>query len=142
MLRYYYSLLLGLTGDLSAGSMGPYADKSDNDIGLLQDFATSTVGGTSQPKRIWFQGSNFVQGQSIAGIGHPGFTASFFGAGFASSSYRDYAANTTDIVDLETFAPVHASGGKYSVLNSCISTVDVLSLGGALGSAVPAVAAK
>jgi len=44
MLRQYYRSLLILTGDLNAGNIGPYADKGDNDVGLLQDFANSMAG--------------------------------------------------------------------------------------------------
>jgi len=135
MLRTYYSVLLGLTGDLSAGNIGPYADKGDNDVALLQDFANTGGGGTPQPRRIWFQGRNFVEGQVTGlGAGHPTFPTTYFGSGLASGDYRGTSGNSIDIVDLTPFAPVHNTLNKYSVNNVCTITNDQLSLSGAFGA--------
>ncbi|HKQ59536.1 MAG TPA: FlgD immunoglobulin-like domain containing protein [Candidatus Eisenbacteria bacterium] len=138
MLRQFYRVILALTGDLGAGNIGPYVDKGDNDIGLLQDFANTTVG-TTQPRGVWFQGSNFVSGQVSGGASaHPTFPTTFFGAGLVSSDYRTYADNTNSIVELSVSAPLHTFGSRYSVLNSCGTGNDVLSLSGSFGAAISA----
>jgi len=140
MLRNYYRILLILTGDLGAGNIGPYIDKGDNDIGLLQDFVGG-VAGTSKPRAVWAMGRNFVEGQVIANPGsggHPTFTATFFGAGLVSGNYRSYAANNHDIVDLIPNAPIVTNGNLYSVLNTCTIGNDVLSTTGTFGAAMAA----
>jgi hypothetical protein len=146
MLRQYYRLLLILTADLNAGNIGPYTDKGDNDVGLLQDFTNTVAGGFPRPRGVWAMGSGFVEGQVTGGAaGHPTFPTTYFGAGLASGSYRIYAGNSNDIPDLITFAPVHApvppaSGPPmtYGVLSSCVITDDVLSLSGTFGAAMAA----
>jgi flagellar hook capping protein FlgD len=138
MLRNYYRVLLILTGDLAAGNIGPYTDKGDNDVGLLQDFAAG-VAGTTQPRAVWVQGREFVEGQVTgAGAGHPTFPTTYFGAGLASGDYRSYAGNTRDIIDLIPNAPIVTNGDIYGVLSNCNITDDVLSLSGSFGAAVAA----
>jgi hypothetical protein len=138
MLRNYYRIILALTGDLGAGNLGPYVDKGDNDVGLLQDFANSTAG-TTQPRMVWFGGRDFVNGQINGGAAaHPLFPPTYFGSGVASGDYRAFAGNTTDIVDLTPFVPIVTDGSKYSVLSSCVITNDVLTLSGAFGAAMAA----
>jgi len=145
MLRTYYRVLLILTGDLGAGNIGPYADRGDNDVGLLQDFAT-TVDGTTRPRGVWVQGRAFVEGQQAGGLsGHVGFTTTYFGAGLASGDYRSYAGNSNDIPDLLVFAPVHSPvapnvtpTGPYGVLSSCVIQDDVITLSGTFGAAMAA----
>src|SRR5207247_709258 len=106
MLRQYYRTLLILTADLNA-NIGPYTDKGDNDVGLLQDFAYTAAGGFPRPRGVWAMGRGFVEGQSNQ-IGNPTWITSYFGVGLASGDYRSYAGNSKDIRDLITFAPVHA----------------------------------
>jgi hypothetical protein len=138
MLRHYYRILLILTGDLNAGNIGPYVDKGDNDVGLLQDFANG-VGGTSKPRAVWVQGRGFVEGQITGGIaGHPTFPPTYFGTGLNSGDYRSFAGNTDDIVDLIPNAPIVTDGSLYSVLSSCVIQNDVLSLTGTFGAQVAA----
>ena len=138
MLRHYYRILFALTGDLGAGNIGPYPDKGDNDIALLQDFATG-VAGTPRPRAVWFQGDAFVEGQVTGGaMGHPTFTTTFFGAQLASGDYRGYAQNTTDNLDLTPFPPTVTDGSLYGVNNNCRTANDVLSLAGGVGAVVAA----
>jgi hypothetical protein len=142
MLRTYYSVLLCLTGDLAAGNIGPYVDKGDNDVLLLQDFA-NTVAGTSRPRRVMFQGRQFVEGQiQGAGAAHPTFPPTYFGAGLASGDYRAFAGNTDDIVVLTPFAPILSPATPYGVLSSCAINNDVMTLASPLGTATPATSSK
>jgi hypothetical protein len=132
MLRGYYRILLALTGDLNAGIIGPFADRSDDDIGLLNDF-TKTAGGTTKPRAVWFQGDAFVEGQiNGEAAAHPAWVKGFFNATLAAASYRNYSLNTTDIVDMTPHAPLgtgynNGSGPQpYTVLNNCFVEDDVL----------------
>jgi hypothetical protein len=135
MLRQYYRILFALTGDLNAGNVGPYNDKGDNDVLLLQDFADDSKPGTTTPRAVWIQGRGFVEGQITGGTaGHPTFPPTFFGAGLASGDYRSYAANLNDIPDLTPNAPVNPSGAVYGVLSNCNIQNDVLTLQGTFGA--------
>ncbi|HKQ59537.1 MAG TPA: FlgD immunoglobulin-like domain containing protein [Candidatus Eisenbacteria bacterium] len=138
MLRTYYRSLFILTGDLGAGNMGPYVDKGDNDVGLLQDFANATQG-TTQPRFVWLQGNKFLDGQ-IAGGGaaHPTFPTTYFGAQLVSGDYRGFSGNTNDIIDLTPSAPMFIDASRYSVLNNCVTQNDVMSLSGSFGAAMVA----
>ena len=136
MLRNYYRILLILTGDLGAGNIGPYTDKGDNDVGLLQDFA-SGVAGTTKPRAVWVMGRNFVEGQ-MSPIGPAWWVLSYFGAALVSGDYRSFAANPNDIVDLIPNAPIVTSGSRYSVANTCLIRNDVLSTTGTFGAAMAA----
>src|SRR5262245_42971584 len=140
MLRQYYRVLLILTGDLNAGNIGPYTDKGDNDVGLLQDFASGAAG-TTKPRAVWVMGRGFVEGQMTAlpaSGGHPTFPPTYFGAGLVSGDYRSFAGNTNDIVDLTPNAPIVTNGNLYSVLSSCVIQNDVLSTTGTFGAAMAA----
>ena len=133
MLRAYYRVILGLFGDLTS-PLGPFADKGDNDIGLLQDFANG-VAGSTRPRYIWFQGGNYLESATTAAAT---FNQSYFGASLVSASYRDYAANTNDIIDLIPNTPLDLNGNLYSVANTCLTGNDVLTTAGTFGAAMAA----
>jgi hypothetical protein len=128
MLTTYYKVLLALTGDLNAGSIGPFVDRSDNDTGMLNDFTKA-----SQPRVTWFAGDAFVEGQIQGGAAsHPAWCKSFFNANLASANYRGYALNSNDVVDMTPHAPLSAGYNPgsgplpYSVVNTCFIEDDVL----------------
>jgi hypothetical protein len=140
MLRHYYRILFALTGDLGifGGPIGPFSNKTDDDIGLLQDFATGATG-TARPRLVWFQGSSFMAGQiGPAQAAHPTFPPAFFGTGLASGSYRGYAANTHDVIELVPNAPLVTSGDRFGLPNTCRQDHDVLTLTGTFGSIMAA----
>jgi hypothetical protein len=138
MLRTYYRVLLILTGDLNAGNIGPYTDKSSNDTGLLNDF-TQTAGGTTQPRGVWAMGRNFMEGQMTPGAAaHTAWPPAYFGAGLVSGDYRLYSGNTAEIVELDPVAPINTSTNRYTVVNSCVITNDNLSTVGTFGAAMTA----
>jgi len=129
MLRQYYRTMLFLQGDLSKSTLGPITDRGDNDIALLQDFATG-VAGTTRPRALWFGGRGFVESQNLGVTAHPGFTAGFFGAGLVSGDYRAFTGNTRDVIDLTTFSPTDSTGNIYGLNNFCTFTNDLLSITG------------
>jgi hypothetical protein len=128
MLRQYYRTMLWLSGDVG-DAIGPYGDKSDNDIALLQDFAST--GATASARGLWFGGRSFLEDQNTASsTAHLGFTSSFFGAGLVSGDYRNSTGNTRDVIDLFTFAPTDSTGNIYGLNSFCTFTNDVASLTG------------
>ena len=74
MLRAYYRVLAILTGDISSGIFGPFTNRSQNDIALLNDYLTQSTG-SAQPRGIFMQGDGIGQSEkSTAGfdpVAHP-----------------------------------------------------------------------
>jgi hypothetical protein len=141
MLRQYYRIIMGLTGDLNAGNIGPYVDKTDDDVLLLNDF-TKTSTGTTKPRAVWLNGDSWMEGQTAegnTGASHQTWVNSFFnvdiaGAG-AGTNYREYAGNPAVTANLTPHATI--SPTVYGVNNNCFTTNDVLSISsGGLGSIV------
>jgi len=84
---------------------------------------------------VWFQGNNFVANSPLA---LSNFFQTYFGAGLVGG-YRDYAANTNDIIDLIPNAPLDVNNNLYSVANRCLGEgLDVLSTTGTFGAAMAA----
>src|SRR5262245_52772697 len=139
MLRGFYRILFALTGSFGGGLIGPYANRGDDDVAMLLDFASNPAG-TPRPRMVWFQGDAFVDGQINGATSqrHPTFPPTLFGAGIVSGSYRDYAANPNDLADLIPNAPAVTTGSLFSVRNICGSSNDVLALSGSFGAAMAA----
>jgi len=119
MMRQYYRTMLLLFGDLEQ-EMGPFTDKGENDMGLLNDFATG-VAGTTRPRAVWTGGRGMVQA-------NPTFMSSFAYADLVSGDYRSFTGNTRDVIDLTTFAPTDSTGNIYGLNSFCTFTNDLLSV--------------
>jgi hypothetical protein len=131
MLRAFYPLLVLDIGDLGAGgapTIGPYAEKTDDDVGLLEDYATGAGGFAS--RAVWALGRSFAESQANLGTGHPGFVEQFFGASLRSPDYRAFTGSSADVVDLAPQPPLASDGSLYGVLNNCQIDLDVLNLSG------------
>jgi hypothetical protein len=124
MLTTYYQYLLVDSGDLNTGFLGPYSDKTDNDVKMLTDFATSTPGGPS-PRGVWAQGRGFLESQENLSTGHPTFCDNLFTAQFSSGNYRTLTANTNDIIDLAPGPAEWSTTDVYGVNNNCFLDNDV-----------------
>src|SRR5262249_59384077 len=65
MLCSNYKALLWLNADVGEGSLGPYVDQTDDDIGLLTAFLNVvSVGYTSLPRHLAMFGRDLVKGRS------------------------------------------------------------------------------
>jgi len=137
MLRAYYRMVAILTGDLSAGILGPYVNRSQNDISLLNDYLT-TVGGLAQPRGLFIQGDGFGQSEKATGgidPAHTSFLTDKLGVVFRSTSYQSLAGNVNDCADLLTTTALTASADVYGVLNTCAFSNDVYNRNPALAEA-------
>jgi hypothetical protein len=137
MLRAYYRMVAILTGDLSAGILGPYVNRSQNDIALLNDYLTM-AGGLPQPRGLFIQGDGFGQSENATrGIdpAHGQFLTDKLGVVFRAASYQSLAGNLNDCADLLTTAALTANADAYGVLNTCAFSNDVYNRNPALGEA-------
>jgi len=127
MLRAYYRVVAILTGDLNTGILGPFVNRSQNDIGLLNDYLTA-AGGLPQPRGIFVQGDGIGQSEkSTAGFDpiHATFLTDKLGVVFRSPTYQGLSGNTNDCADLLTTTALTPSLDIYGVVNTCTFSNDV-----------------
>ena len=97
MLRTYYRTLLLLTGDLNSGILGPFTNRSQNDLAILNDYLTQSAGG-AQPRGIFVQGDGFGQSERDNAEGpHSQFLTDRLGVVFRNPSYQFLSGNTNDL---------------------------------------------
>jgi len=139
MLRAYYRVLTILTGDLNSGIFGPFVNRSQNDIALLNDYLTAAAG-LPQPRGIFIQGDGFGQSENATGAAidpqHTTFMTDKLGVQFRSGSYQSLAGNLNDCADLLTTTNLTASARVYGVMNQCTFSNDVYNRNPALPEAV------
>jgi hypothetical protein len=127
MLRTYYRLMAILTGDINSGILGPFSNRSQNDLALLSDFLTA-AGGTPQPRGLFVQGDGFGQSEKQAGgidPNHIAFLTDKLGVIFRNLSYQSLSNNTNACADLLQTAALTTSGSIYGVANTCTFSNDV-----------------
>jgi hypothetical protein len=135
MLRTYYRALVILTGDLSAGILGPFTNRSQNDVALLVDYLSNTAPSGSTPRAIWIAGDGFVQSEYATGstgtfashlsllTDYLGVTIRRDGGGNPQFAYQPWAGNAAPYAELDATGP---AVGTYSVGNACLWGNDVL----------------
>src|SRR5260370_30094469 len=104
MLRAYYRTIALLSGDLNSGVLGPFVNRSQNDIALLNDYLTQSAG-SAQPRGIFIQGDGFGQSEKATGgidPTHTQFLTDKLGVVFRAPSYQSLAGNLNDCADLLT----------------------------------------
>jgi hypothetical protein len=123
MLNGYYRVLLTTTGDLNSSIYGPFANKSQNDILVMQQFLQS--GNSASPNRGFYAvGDGFVEHASGPGVN---FMLNILGVDLISPNYLFVAANTAFSADINpTSALPTANGNIYGLRNACTFTLDVL----------------
>ncbi len=127
-LRTYYRMVSWLTGDLSSNNIGPVVNIGEDDIGLMEDFL-SNASGTAQPRAIFVQGDGFAE-QCNADGGTPlDFLNNYLFSALRDPSYTDLTPGLVSCPDLISDASVVPTGDVYGVLNSCITSNDVLDPG-------------
>jgi hypothetical protein len=137
MLRAYYRVVTILTGDLNSGVLGPFVNRSQNDIALLNDYLTAAAG-LPQPRGIFIQGDGFGQSEKGSfGIdpSHGTFLSDKLGLIFRAPSYQALSGNTGDCADLLTTTALTASHDIYGVVNFCTFSNDVFNRNPALSEA-------
>jgi hypothetical protein len=127
MLRAYYRVVAILTGDLIAGVLGPFTNRSQHDIALFNDYLVA-AGGSAQPRGIFMQGDGFGQSEKAAGgidASHTAFLSDKLGALFRNPSYQSLSGNTDLCADLLTTTNLTTNSDVYGVANQCIWSNDV-----------------
>jgi len=137
MLRAYYRMVTILTGDLNSGILGPFVNRSQNDIALLNDYLTAAAG-TAQPRGIFIQGDGFGQSEKATGgidPQHTQFLADKLGVVFRNATYQGLSGNINDCADVLTTTALTSSADVYGVTNTCTFSNDVYNRNPALSEA-------
>jgi hypothetical protein len=127
MLRAYYRMLAILSGDLKSGVLGPFFNRSQNDIALLNDFLTQS-GGSAQPRGIFIQGDGFGQSEkqtSAIDPTHAQFLTDKLGVVFRNVSYQAISGNVSSCADLLTTTSLTPAQDIFGVANTCSWSNDV-----------------
>jgi len=138
MLRAYYRVVAILSGDLNSGVLGPFVNRSQNDVALLNDYLTAAAG-LPQPRGIFIQGDGFGQSEKATGgidPNHTTFLTDKLGVVFRSPSYQSLAGNLNDCADILTTTAMTPSNDVYGVANTCTFSNDVYNRNPALAEAV------
>ena len=128
-LRTYYRMITWLTGDGNTNNFGPVANVGEDDIGVIEDFLSNSVG-TPQPRQLLVQGDGFAEQCSANGGVHLNFLNNYLFAGFRDASYSDLTPSLVSCPDLIS-APslVYSAADVYGVVNTCVTLNDVLDPG-------------
>jgi hypothetical protein len=127
MLRTYYRMVSVLSGDLNSGILGPFVNRSQNDIALLNDYLTQSAG-SAQPRGIFVQGDGFGQSEKATGgidPSHTAFLTDKLGVVFRNVSYVALSGNLNDCADLLTTTSLTPAPDVYGVANKCSWSNDV-----------------
>jgi hypothetical protein len=139
MLRAYYRVVAILSGDLNSGVFGPFVNRSQNDIGLLNDYLTAAAG-LPQPRGLFITGDGFGQSENATGLAidpqHITFMTDKLGVNFRNGAYQSLAGNLNDCADLLTTTNLTASADVYGVSNLCTFSNDVYNRNPALPEAL------
>ena len=139
MLRTYYRMIALLSGDLDSGVLGPFTNRSQNDIALLTDYLTNPSG-SAQPRGLFVEGDGFGHSEKSSGgidPAHTQFLGDLLGVTFRNTSYVSLSGNVNSCLDLHTVggvAPAGLTGSNdvYGVSNLCAFSNDVYNRNAAL----------
>jgi hypothetical protein len=126
MLEAYYKILFFLSGDLNSSVWGPFNNKSQNDVKIVQDFLLS--GNTASPDRgIFAEGDGFLEALDGTSNESFNFMVAYLGVELRNVSYLAESGNTAFSAEIQPTAEVDTDGDLdiYGVRNACTFTLDV-----------------
>ncbi len=106
MLRGFYRSLVMLAADLSSTYFGTLPNRTDDDLGLMNDFANIS-GGTAQPRGVYLIGQGFVEAMSVAvrnpPVGGLAWLNTYFGVNLKNGAYRTFSGNPKAVAQYRAF---------------------------------------
>lgn len=141
MLDAYYRFIFMMTGDLNSGILGPFSNKSQDDVGILTNWLTT--GSTTAPgnRAFWAMGDGFTESNDGEFPGSPQFTfmTDLTGVSLVRHSYTLESGNSEFTPDLLSATAITTPSGPcpyptgcnfaghvYGVRNICLWTNDVI----------------
>jgi hypothetical protein len=128
MLKAYYKMIFQFSGDLNSSILGPFTNKTSDDVGILKNWLES--GDPTTPNRAyWAMGNGFVEANfGEASGGQDLFNVNYLGVDLRNNSYVLESGNTERTPDLTApvGSPIGAFSDIYGVQSLCLWTNDVL----------------
>jgi hypothetical protein len=141
-LRAYYRIIALNPGDLDTGGiLGPYTNRSQNDIDILNDYLVTPVGGAGQPRGIYVTSDGFAFSEVQAGAidpSHLTFMSTKLGITFRANSYQFVSGNQNNCADLLTTNLITTNHDIYGVANTCLWSNDLINRNPAITEATEA----
>jgi len=130
MLNTYYDIILTFTGDLNSSVYGPFSNKSQNDILVMQNFLLSGTGVSpiTCDRGFWAGGDGFAEALAFSGSAAiSGFLTGYLGANLLDENYLRASGNTKFSADVFPTSEIDP-GLKdiYGLRNACTFTLDVV----------------
>ncbi|HTK32409.1 MAG TPA: FlgD immunoglobulin-like domain containing protein [Candidatus Saccharimonadaceae bacterium] len=130
MLQAYYKVVMALFGDLNSDMLGPFTDKTADDVREFQDYMLGAT--TANKVGVWLGGNGIVEANfntSNATFAPEVMQNLFFGNDLLFPGYRSASGKLDQVTDLiptaDLVGTAHASD-IYGVRNACTYTQDVL----------------
>ena len=129
MLSTFYQIIMLFSGDLNSGILGPFLNKSQNDVQIIEDWlAEGNTSAIDVNRGFWASGNGFIESSFFEGGDQDLFISDFLGVTLRNNSYTLESTNTELTVDLtpsagSALAPLNDIWG---VQNVCLFTNDVL----------------
>jgi hypothetical protein len=133
MLSAYYRVVMLLSGDLNLGVLGPFANRSGDDVTLLENYLLNST--AVKPYGYLAGGNGYVEDASWNnGPGTPQYDliTTYEGvdlnAAFQREGYRQVSGNANQVADLIPSSAVNPTTNNfiYAVQNFCTFTLDNL----------------
>ena len=128
-----YKIIVLMSGDLNSALLGPYKDRSADDVGILEAWLLASTKAAS--RGLLCGGNGFVQDANATGSGTPqrNFINNYLGADLDPTSgvigYQRSSGNVASVVDvIPQVTEFSSPSNTYGVRNACYSTLDVLSV--------------
>ncbi|HET7225618.1 MAG TPA: FlgD immunoglobulin-like domain containing protein [Candidatus Eisenbacteria bacterium] len=142
MLRTYYRQILIVTGDLNSGNLGPFVNRSQDDVTLLEDFMANTSGSPG-PRGVWAMGDGFAQSEAATGGVNPTHNTllnTYLATTLRDGSYQSVSANLNSVADVIPTSVVTGArpGDIMGVQNTCLWSNDLLAVNHAVSGAAEA----
>ena len=130
MLNAYYTMMLFLSGDLNSGVLGPYANRSQNDAGVIIDWLDAASSAT-QTRGFWAIGDGFAESNIFDGEPlQTSLMLNYLGTDVLHNNYIQYSGNTDDLAMYRLLPGWQNKGAQqveiFGVRNLCLWTNDVI----------------
>ena len=135
MLSTYYRMVMLLSGDLNLSILGPFANRSGDDVGLLENYLLGST--IAKPYGLLAGGNGFVEDNNwnyAPGDPQYDFDNVYLGVDlnqtFFREGYRQVSANPNAVADLVPAVAVNPTSNNfiYAVQNFCTFTLDNLAV--------------
>jgi hypothetical protein len=126
MLEAYYPMILWLSSDLVSGVLGPFNNRTSDDVQMIAGYLSSAT--ALEPRGFFVMGDGFAESETKTAGPHAALLSSYFGLTLRNANYTALSGNLASCADLLPAAPL-STGEAYGVGNApCVFTSDTYAL--------------